>query len=72
MSADGVNPERMNQVFQQLGINVSWQEVMTRYEDIHNTTAMIQGLKESKKSQTDSINIDKLLKFVVDKNRISF
>ena len=46
MSADAVNPERMNQVFQQLGINVSWQEVMTRYEDIHNTTAMIQGLNE--------------------------
>lgn len=34
------------ELFQQPGINVSWEEVATRYEKMYDTAAMIQGLNE--------------------------
>ena len=48
MSADAVHidPERMNQLFQQMGIDTSWQEVMTNYDKMYDTTRMIQELSE--------------------------
>ena len=46
MSADAINTQSMNQLFHQLGIDVSWEQFVRRYQKICHTAAMIQGLNE--------------------------